>query len=208
MIRKRSSPSDKSRKPSAPVAADQPIREVNGASLAAEATDNSSALTLEEQTYSLDFFLKIMGHIRGGTARDVNRAVNLGAQMLGVKYERLHRMMKLAATKGTAAAVADAPNEIRFLRGEGYVYFALEPTGDRLKIGFSQDPTLRIACVTRATGVSLVEIARFGGYPIQEQAAHVAARPAWLGGEWYDFDLLIAVPEFAFLVNRKARAGL
>lgn len=168
----------------------------------------ASKLTLEEQEFGLRFFLSMMAEIRPhATVRDINRSVRLGAEMLGVKYERLHRMLKLAAVHGPAAAIADAPNEIRFLSGEGFIYFAGEPGGNRIKIGFSANPELRLAAITRLTGIRLQEMRRFPGYMIQEHVCHVICRPAWLGGEWYDADLLKKLKGFRFLELVEVRSA-
>lgn len=164
----------------------------------------TSTLTLEEQEYGFAYFLDLMKWVRGSTARDVNRGVYLGAKMLGVDFKRLHRMMKIAAIKGAREAIKDCPNEVRCLSGEGYLYFAVDQSGNRIKIGFSANPSLRLAALARITGVQLTEVCRFEGYMLNEHCAHVVARPAWLGGEWYDAAILVEQPHFRFL--KKAMA--
>lgn len=173
----------------------------------------ASTLTLDEQEHGLAYFLNLMKWVRGSTTRDVNRGVYLGAKMLGVEFKRLQRMMKIAAINGVAAAIRDCPNEVKYLFGEGYVYFAAAACGEKIKIGFSATPTVRLEALSRVTGMELTEIARFAGYMLNEHCCHVVARSAWLGGEWYDADLLLVQPHFRFLnktawaIARKSRAA-
>lgn len=158
-----------------------------------------TCLTLDEQVEFLKWVMKLIGYCRGNTSRDVNRAVYLAAQAMGIHHKRLLRMMKLATIKDARYAVEDAPNEITVGQGCGYVYFAITPDRKRFKIGFSHEPSSRISVVSHITGIPLVEIHRKAGLMLNEHVFHVLARPAWLGGEWYDADLLLNIPHFSFL---------
>lgn len=159
----------------------------------------ASELTLEQQTIALDHVIERLDRCLGNTSRDVNRAVYLAAQMLGVPYKKFFRLIKIARLFGSKKAVADHPNWITIGQPGGSVYYAADFRGNRLKIGFSLSPPDRIATVTMRFGIPLVEFYRESGFMFHEHVRQVEGRTAWLGGEWFDADLFLAISQFQHL---------
>lgn len=133
---------------------------------------------------AFDYIIALLDRCLGATTRDTNRAMYQAAQMLGVKYDRFHHILKRVRLHGIRAA-NDFAGELKLVSPPGAVYMVREIGGDRFKVGFSHDPVARIDYLRRSTGIRLEDVGCIHGYPITETALHVSLRPAWLGGEWY-----------------------
>lgn len=153
----------------------------------------------DEEVAALEHVLERVGRCLGSTIRDTNRAYRLGADELGMRYKDASRMFKYAGVKGAAYAVDRDPGLIRFApRVNGHVYFA-KSNCTLFKIGYSAAPLERVMTISRMYGVPLAVVATRPGNLLDELAYHIAARPAWVGGEFYSSDKLFALPSFAFL---------
>lgn len=167
-----------------------------------------SGLSRDEQIAALEHVMARVDRCLGSSARDTHRAVNLGADELGIRYKDATRMFKFARPSGAAYAVDRDIDLIR--RGmaapTGNVYFAA--CGWRLvKIGFSTDVPRRIATVVRHYRLPLELLATRPGSLLDEHIYQIAGRPAWLGGEFYDPALLLEIPIFDFLRGPMAKVA-
>lgn len=163
-------------------------------------------LPRDKQIAALEYVLERVDRCLGSTARDTNRAVDLGAKELGIRYKDAARMFKFARAGGAAFAVDRDPSLIYRdpLKPQGNVYFAT--CGWRVfKIGFSHYVPERIATVTRLYKLPLDLVSTVPGNLLDEHAFQIAARPAWLGGEFYEPELLLKIPHFDFLKEPMAR---
>jgi hypothetical protein len=71
------------------------------------------------------------------------------------------------------------------LRRRGIVYFATEPSGLLVKIGFTNDYERRLKQLRRICGTRIEIIAWYHGTLGDEQALHAALLPACVRGEWF-----------------------
>jgi hypothetical protein len=157
-------------------------------------------LPREDQIAAIEYVMARVDRCLGSTMRDTNRAVNLGADELGIRYKDAARLFKFARAGGAAYAIDKDPHLIRRnpKKPQGNVYFAT--CGWRVfKIGFSHSVPERIAQVTRLYQLPLELVSTVPGNLLDEHAFHIAARAAWLGGEFYDPAHLLNIPHFRFL---------
>lgn len=158
------------------------------------------AVGQRDQAVMLDVAIDLIEKCRGNTARDMNRAIDQAAKMIGTDFKKMQRYLKIAHLRGSMAAIRDQQDETLRWGPTGSIYFAYDDQSNRIKIGFSANPEVRIQVVSRLTGIQLREIARFNDcYMLNEHVCHVLARPALLGGEWYDADHLRGIGHFKFL---------
>ncbi len=161
-------------------------------------TRRQSRYSLSQQSELLAYVIKTIDLARGYSGRDTNRAYWLGARILGCRYEDACRLYKHARLFGSDEAVRRDPNLVDWGEELAFVYFAVSPDG-WLKIGHSRCPQSRIDIVSRMARKPLREIARREGFMLHEHLFQLAAKSAWLGGEWYDLRQLLALPRFEFL---------
>lgn len=161
-----------------------------------------SELSREQQIESLEFVLGLIDRCRGFSDRDTHRAYLLGARILGLRYKDACRLYKNARLHGASAAVERDPDIITAGEYVGEVYFASTSDG-LVKIGHSTDPAARIRVVSRQIRRPLDLVATVRGFMLHEHVMHIAAKAAWLGGEFYDAVQLASLPDFAFLDRRQ-----
>ena len=151
--------------------------------------------------------MKVRRLCMGSTTRDLNSASQRAADALGLLYKEFAWFAKNHTLYGSKWCVKQRPNWITIGDDCGEVYFALSSDGERLKIGWSRNPVVRVNSLQPIIGDTLTILHTESGFKINESAYHVQGRPAWLGGEWFDFDLLCQIPFFAFLRrDKQARA--
>ena len=161
-----------------------------------------SELTRKQQIEALEFVMVLIDRCRGFSDRDTHRAYLLGARILGLRYKDACRLYKNARLHGAQAAIDRDPGLISPGEVVGEVYFA--STNDGLvKIGHSGDPAARIRVVSRQIRRPLGLLATVRGFMLHEHVMHMAAKAAWLGGEFYDAAQLARLPDFAFLDRRQ-----
>lgn len=154
------------------------------AELGGLATDDMRAL-------GFDCIIALLDECLGSTSRDTNRACYQASQMAGVKYDRFHHILKRVRIDGIRA-VRPFASELRFRVTPGCVYVAAEDGGDRVKVGFSRSPEVRVEHLCRLTHMPLRLVGAVFGFPLTETSLQVALRAAWLGGEWYSADALLS----------------
>lgn len=171
---------------------------------AANLTLLHSGFTIDEQIVSLEYVRKAIALCLGYSAGDTYRAYSRGAAVLGFKLDVHRGVFRDATLYGEKEAVRRHPNVIRPGEMLATVYFATDSTGDLLKIGHSVDPVRRVQTLTRLTGRTLDIIARRKGFRLNELCYQLAARSAWVGGEWFDLRLLRNDSEWQWLFEPKA----
>lgn len=75
-----------------------------------------------------------------------------------------------------------------FWGSKGYVYFAMHPDGDRIKIGLSARVRERMGSLRRKLGVELEVLLEVESDSYFEVFLHEKFRHLSIGGEWFKYD--------------------
>ncbi len=140
----------------------------------------------ERMVEGLSWTSRMVNQCHGHGKRWMNRAYRLGGEILGLPFPVAREVFEKCA-HGDVRQVAFEYRDM-IIGGAlpmGRVYFAQDIRSGNWKIGFSHEPTRRVAQLSGETRLPIQLVATVDGFMLNEHVIHSKLMPARMAHEWF-----------------------